>query len=148
MMIGMKNPQAARFLLALAMALVFSNCSSPSDPFFRFNSPFEKKGPVGYEHLENYGNGEAETPGDRGNQPSPYFDGQHTPEPRLANLSADPVASTGAGTPQAPKIQTHKRGPAGSTCFTCRGKGYVFQPTTDSTGDNYSCPACGGDGRY
>lgn len=131
-MTGMKNPLAVKFLLALSMALVFSNCSSPHDPFFRFNSPFEKKGPVGYEHLADYGNGEVETPA----------------APGLPDVSADPVSSTGAGTPPAPTIHVHKRGPAGSSCYTCRGKGYVFQPTTLSTGDTHTCPACGGDGRY
>ena len=123
----------ARFLFLLAVALVFSGCSNSQQSFIRFNNPY-KKGPLlGYDHLEDYGTG--------------------AQDPDVASLaglpdpSPEPITATGTGTPSAPEIQAYKRGPAGSMCYTCRGKGYVLQPITLSTSEEHMCPACSGKGR-
>jgi|TARA_B110000037_G_scaffold1032_1_gene1096 hypothetical protein len=140
--------------------------------FFRFNSPLEGKSILGSDRPEKRNTdpirGAQEglgAPSDFANQPAPSFGAGDTREPELSKLSANAEpnkvkrelikrpgttadAAPEADTPSPPEIYVHKRGPAGSACYTCRGKGYVFQPTTGSTGDNHKCPVCGGDGRY
>lgn len=147
----MKHIRLAKFLSVLALALAFSNCTGSQEPFFRYNSPFgDRDRPV--------------DPGGFGNQPDTFSDAGDLGDPGLPTVSAnaeqkrqDPAAikspdatpgiSPEADTEAAPEIYVHKPGPAGSMCYTCRGKGYVLRPTTTSAGDIYTCPACGGDGR-
>lgn len=133
------------------MALAFSHCTNSQEPFFHFNSPLAKHRPAVYEIPGIFESvedpGLAASPGDAGNQPVPLLPADHTSTAVLPDLSPVPAAADGPGTPSVPEIETLKRGPAGSTCYTCRGKGYVFLPATESTGDNHACPACGGDGR-
>lgn len=132
------------------MALALSHCTSSQEPFFHFNSPFAKHRPAVYEIPGVFESvedpGLAASPDYPDNQPIPLLPADDTGTPVLPDLSPVPVAAGGPGTPSVPEIQTHKRGPAGSTCYTCRGKGYVFLPVTEATGDNHPCPACGGDG--
>lgn len=147
----MKSIQIANFLIVLAIAMVFSNCAGSNEPFFRYNSPFvDRNRPV--------------APDDFGNQPTPFFGAADIGDPGRPKPSANaeqkkeegvaikspgsaPATSAEADTPATPEIYVHKPGPAGSMCYTCRGKGYVLRPTSDAVGDVYSCPACGGDGR-
>ncbi|QTN33807.1 hypothetical protein HZ994_16300 [Akkermansiaceae bacterium] len=145
----MKNPLAARFPVAFAIALISSNCTNSNEPFFRFNSPFEKGGLKGYDHFEDSGiDGDPEDIDASG-----YFGSRHIPLPAAGDSSEallpERSSAPGAGVinQPAPEIQVLKRGAAGTMCYTCRGKGYVFQPTTLSAGNNHTCPACGGDGR-
>ena len=155
----MKNILIARFLIVLAIAMVFSNCAGSNEPFFRYNSPFvDRNRPVA---PDNFGSGSAASSGagDIGDPGLPKLsanaeqkdDGGGPVESPGSTPEADTPATAGtagtAGSPATPEIFVHKPGPAGSMCYTCRGKGYVLMPTTDAAGDVYTCPACGGDGR-
>lgn len=139
----------------MAIALIFSNCSSPQEPFFRFNNPFEKNGFLGYKPSEESDTRivaleEYDTPIDIDGQPIPSLAPEDTRTPVLPVSLTDNAAntSTQADTPAAPEIYVHKRGAPGSVCYTCRGKGYVLQANTHYTADQHVCPACDGDGRY
>jgi hypothetical protein len=110
----------ARFLFLLAVAWIFSGCSSSQQSFIRFNNPYKKGRPLGYDHLEEYDTG--------------------VQNPDVASLAGLPDPSPEPGTATG-------TGAAGSMCYTCRGKGYVLQPITLSTSEEHVCPACSGKGR-
>lgn len=145
----MKYPEVARFVFAFAIALIFSNCTGPQEPFFHFNNPYKKKGLIGYDQPE-----ERDTRATEEEFDAPFdFDFLPIPSSESEDPLSNPVADNAGNTPKAntspaPQKHTYKRGTAGSICYSCRGKGYIFQPTTLNTGDKHRCPACDGDGRY